>query len=235
VKSAAAYFFLTIFFVSNLTAIEAQNSFVRGEELFMQNRPQEALGYLQAAATEDPANVQTFLYLGIAYLQLNRVDDAIETYTTILPRGGLESARIAFNLGNAHFVRGDVQTARRYFSRAIDINPAFASAYINRANTFIRTGDLSDALSDYQTYLSLVPTSPQREQITRMIRFIQEEFAAEEQRRFMEAEAARAEAERRRLLLQEVSDSIQSAVEGTRGLSVGVEGVQGFDSEFELE
>jgi hypothetical protein len=51
----------------------------------------------------------------------------------------------------------------------------------------------------------------------------------------MAEEAARAEAERRRLLLQEVSDSIHSVVDGTRGLSVGIDGVQDFDAEFELE
>jgi len=233
-KAIACPFFL-IFLFSGLAALESQTSFVRGEELFMQNRPQEALSYLQAAVSEDPAHIQAFLYLGIVHLQLNRIDDAIAVYTQILPRGGLETARIAFNLGNAYFLRGDTILARRYFTRAIEVNPAFAPAYLNRANTLIRTGDLQEAIRDYETYLSLMPASPQREQVTRLITFIREEAAAEEQRRFMAEEAARAEAERRRLLLQEVSDSIHSVVDGTRGLSVGIDGVQDFDAEFELE
>jgi len=233
-KTLACSFFL-VFLFSGLTEVQSQASFVRGEELFMQNRPQEALRYLQVAVSEDPAHVQAFLYLGIVYLQLNRVDDAIAAYTQILPRGGLETARIAFNLGNAYFIRGDTILARQYFTRAIEANPAFASAYLNRANTLIRTGDLQEAIRDYETYLSLVPASPQREQVTRLITFIREEAVAEEQRRFMAEEAARAEAERRRLLLQEVSDSIHSVVEGTMGLSIGVDGVQDFESEFELE
>jgi len=201
----------------------------------MQNRPREALRYLEAAISEDPAHVRAFLYLGIVYLQIDRVDDAITTYSNILPRGGAETGRIAFNLGNAHFIRGDPASARRYFTQAIEINPSFAPAHLNRANALIRTGDLAEAVADYRAYLSLDPASPQRDAILRLIAFIEEEFAAEEQRRIAAEEFARAEAERRRLLLQEVSDSIHAVVEGSQGLSVGIGSVQDFDAEFELE
>ena len=303
-KAVFLGFFCILLLFSEVPALQAQNSFARGEELFMQNRPQEALSYLEAAIAEDPAHVQAFLYLGIVYLQMNRLDDAIAIYTRILPRGGIETARIAFNLGNAYFMKGDPVLARQYFTMAIETNPAFASAYLNRANTLVRTGDLADAIIDYEMYLSLQPSSPQREQVTRLIAFIREEFVAEEQRRIIAEEAARAEAERlealaiaeaerlealaraeaerieaeaerlaaearaeaervaaaaraeaervaaearaeaerlaveaerRRLLLLAVSESIQAAVEGTTGLSVGGEQVQDFESEFELE
>ena len=286
IKAVFVGFFWVFLLFLEVPVLSAQTSFIRGEELFLQNRPQEALRYLEAAVAEDPAHVQAFLYLGIVYLQMNRLDDAIATYTRILPRGGTETARIAFNLGNAHFVRGDADLARQYFTRAIEANPLFASAYLNRANTFIRTGDLAEAITDYQTYLSLQPNSAQREQVMQLIAFIQEEFVAEEQRRILAEEAARveaerqaalaraeaerleaearaeaeriaeaarveaeriaeairveaervaAEAERRRLLLLAVSESIQAAVETTMGLSVGGEQVQDFESEFELE
>jgi len=224
-----------LFLFSGIQALHAQTSFTRGEELFMQNRPQEALAHLEAAVSEDPAHVQAFLYLGIVYLQMNRIDDAIATYTRILPRGGIETARIAFNLGNAHFIKGDHELAREYFTRAIDANPTFAPAYLNRANALIRTGDLNEAIGDYETFLRLEPVSPQREQILRLISFIRDEFAAEERQRVIAEEAARAEAERRRRLLEEVTEALQAAVEGTRGLSVGSEEVQDFDGEFELE
>jgi len=256
-KAVFAGFFCILLLFLGVSTLQAQASFIRGEELFMQNRPQEALRYLEAAVAEDPAHVQAFLYLGIVFLQMDRVEDAIATYTRILPRGGAETARIAFNLGNAYFIKGDPVLARQYFTKAIEFNPAFASAYLNRANALIRTGDLAEAVRDYETYLALQPASPQREQVMRLIAFIQEEFVAEEQRRIIaeaaaraeterleaaaraEAErleaVARAEAERRRQLLQEVSLSIQAAVEGTRALSVGSESVQDFDTEFELE
>jgi tetratricopeptide (TPR) repeat protein len=228
--------FLGLFLlISGGPALRALSSFSEGEELFMRNKPQEALKYLEAAVAEDPAHVQAFLYLGIAYLQVNRVDDAIATYRKILPRGGTESARIAYNLGNAYFVKGDSGLARQYYTQAIEINPSYSSAYLNRANTLVKSGELSHALTDYEAYLSVEPGSPKREQVLRLMTFIREEFAATERRRIMAEEAARAETERRRRLLEEVSESLQAAAEGSRGLSAGSEDVQDYDGEFELE
>ena len=254
-------FFLLLLCVPGLCA---QSSFAQGEELFVQNKPSEALQYLETAVSEDPAHVQAFLYLGITYIQLGRLDDAISTYTKILPRGGAETARIAFNMGNAYFSKGDFDLARQYYTRAIDENPSYASAHLNRANTLVKAGELKDAITDYEKYLSLEPSSPKREQVIQLIAFIREEFAAAERRRIMAEEAARAaelariraeeiaraeaeqariraeeaaraEAERRRRLLEEVTESLQAAAEDSKGLSAGTEDVQDYDNEFELE
>ena len=243
---------------------DAQSDFTRGEELFRQNRPQEAVKFLESAVSEDPAHVQAFLYLGIVYLQLSRVDDAIKAYTRILPRGGEETARIAFNLGNAYFMKGNHTQAREYYTQAIKEDPSYASAHLNRANALVKNGELAEAIADYEDYLSLEPGSPKREQIVKLIAFIREEFAAADRRRVMAEEAAKAaelariraeeaaraeaerlrieaeeaariEAERRRRLLQEVTESLQAAAEDSRGLSAGTEDVQDYDSEFELE
>ena len=235
-----------------------------GEELFMQNKPSEALEHLEATVKEDPLHVQAFLYLGITYLQLNRADDAINTYKQILPRGGSESARIAFSLGNAYFTKADFVHAAEAYSQAIKENPSYNSAYLNRANALVRSGELEDAVTDYETYLSVEPFTPKRNEIEKIIAFIQEEFAAVEQRRILAEEAvraaelsriraeeiaraeaemariraeeeAKAEAERRRRLLQEVTESLQAAADDSKGLSAGTENVQDYDNEFVLE
>ena len=230
----------------------------------MQNKPEEALRYLESAASEDPAHVQAFLYLGIVYLQLNRVDDAIATYSKILPRGGAETARIAFSLGNAYFTKGDYDKSIEYYTQVLDEDPSYASARLNRANALVKTGGLEKALEDYEGFLEMEPGSPKREQIVMLIGFIKEEFAAAERRRIMAEEAAkaaelariraeeaakaeaelariraeeasRAEAERRRRLLQEVTESLQAVAEDSKGLSAGTEDVQDYTGEFELE
>lgn len=213
----------------------AQNAFSRGEEFFVRNKPQEALAYLEAATAEDPAHVRAFLYLAMTYEQLGRIEDAIAVYRKILPRGGAETARIAYNLGNAYYNSGNTSFAAQYYTQAIEADPAYASAYLNRANTLIQTGSLQEAVLDYEFYLSLEPRSPQRSRIEELIALIREEFAEAERRRIREEEAARAEAERKRRLLEEVSASLQAAAEETQGLSAGAEEVQGYEGEFELE
>jgi len=216
-------------------ALWAQNSFARGEELFLQNKPQEALLLLESATADDPAHVQAFIYLGIVYQQLNRLDNAIDVYNRILPRGGNETARIAFNLANVYFAKGDTAMARRFYTQAIEANPSFASAYLNRANSLVKSGELRESLDDYEAFLLLEPSSPKRNEVTRLMAFIREEFASAERRRLMEEEAARIEQERRRRLLEEVTDSLNAAAEEARSLSAGTEDVQDYTGEFILE
>ncbi|MDR2100968.1 MAG: tetratricopeptide repeat protein [Treponema sp.] len=224
-----------IFFVMGAGWGFAQNAFSQGEEFFVRNKPREALSYLETAVAEDPAHVRAALYLGMAYEQLGRAEDAIAVYRKILPRGGAETARIAYNLGNAYYNSGNVPFAVQYYTQAIEADPAYASAYLNRANTLVQTGSLQEAIPDYEFYLSLEPRSPQRSRIEQLIALIREEFAAAERRRIREEEEARAEAERKRRLLEEVSASLQAAAEETQGLSAGAEEVLGYEGEFELE
>ena len=213
----------------------SQNSFSRGEELFMQNKPGEALEFLEAAISEDPAHVQAFIYLGIAYSQLDRLDDAISIYRRILPRGGAQTSRIAFNLGNAYFAKGNSDQAREYYTQAIDADPSYSAAYLNRANMLVQTGSLNEAIADYELYLTLEPRTPQRPRIEELIDFIREEFAAEERRRIQAETAARLEMDRRQRLLEEVSASLQAAADDSKSLSAGNEDIQGYAGEFELE
>jgi tetratricopeptide (TPR) repeat protein len=215
--------------------LSAQNSFARGEELFMQNRPKEALVFLENAVAEDPAHVKAFLYLGIVYQQLERLDEAVAAYRKILPRAGSETARVACNLGNVYYRKGDADSAEQYYTMAIEADGTWASAWLNRANTRVKAGSLRESLADYGQYLILEPRSPQRPEIERLMALIREEFAAAERRRRLEEEAARAEAERRQRLLDEVSASLQSAADDARGLSAGSEDVMGYEGEFELE
>jgi tetratricopeptide (TPR) repeat protein len=227
IAAAALVFFGPVLF--------AQSNLARGEELYTQNKPGEALVFLENAVAEDPANVKAFLYLGIVYQQLNRLDEVIAIYRKILPRAGAETARVAYNLGNAYYNKGNAVFAEQYYTQAIEADGTFASAWLNRANTRVKTGSLRESLSDYEMYLSLEPRSPKRPEIERLAAFIREEFAAVERRRLLEEEAARAAAERRQRLLDEVSASLQSAADDARGLSAGSEDVMGYEGEFELE
>jgi tetratricopeptide (TPR) repeat protein len=217
------------------TLLFAQSSFVKGEELFLQNKPNEALSILEQAVVEDPAHVEAALYLGIAYQQLNKFDEAIAVYRKILPRAGAQSALISYNLGNVYFSRGNASFAEQYYSQAISSDPVYASAYLNRANSRVKSGMLQDGVLDYRQYLTLEPNSPKRSQIESLIAFIENEAVMEEQRKIMAEAEAKAEAERRQRLLDEVSASLQAAADDAQGLSSGAESVEGYAGEFELE
>jgi tetratricopeptide (TPR) repeat protein len=214
---------------------EASPDFRQGEELFLRNRPAEAVAFLEKTNAAEPANITAALYLAMAYEQLGRADNAIAVYKRILPIGGEYTALIAFNLGNVYYAKGTAVFAEQFYTKAIEIDPGYASAYLNRANTRIKTGALKDAVPDYQLYLALEPASSKRPQIERLISLIEEEAAAAERRRLAAEAAAQAEAERRQQLIDDVSASLQAAAEETQGFTAGSEDLTGYEGEFELE
>jgi len=212
-----------------------QSNFAKGEELFMQNNPSQAVVFLERAVGEDPANPIPFLYLGIVYEQLGRQDDAIIIYRRILPSAGKLAANAASNLGNVYFSRGNIDMAEQFYSQAIGLDPSYPNAYLGRANTRIKAENLHNAIVDYEQYLTLEPRSAQRPNILQLINLIRNEIAAAELRRLMAEEEARRIAEERQRLLDSVSASLHTAVESSKGLSSGTESVEQYEGEFVLE
>jgi tetratricopeptide (TPR) repeat protein len=219
--------------IENTTAKNAD--FVQGEELFIRNKPQEALPYLEKAFTANQEHVEGALYLAMCYEQLEKLDEAIVIYRKILPVGQNKTALIALNLGNIYFKKGSNSFAEQFYTHAIRSDPAYAAAWLNRANVRIKTGALREALPDYEHYLGLDPSSPKRPQIEKLVSLIQEEFASAEIRRLMAEETARAETEKRQQLMKQVSASLQAQADEAEGIAAGAENLSGYVVEFELE
>jgi tetratricopeptide (TPR) repeat protein len=214
---------------------QAQSSFSQGEDLFLRNKPQEALVYLESAVAEDPGNVRACLYLGVAYQQLNRLDEAIVVYRRALPIAGADTALIAYNMGNVLYAKGSLTQAEDLYTQALEANPGYASAYLNRGNARLSRQALQDAIYDYEAYLRLEPGSLKRGRIEQLVSAIRADFAAAERERIRAEAQAAAEADRKRRILEEAAASLQSAAEDTRGLSSGSEDALGYEGEFELE
>jgi Tfp pilus assembly protein PilF len=221
--------FLTIFIC------HGQSNFSRGENYLMQNKPAEAVVFLESAIIDDPSYTVSYLYLGVVYEQLERVDEAIAVYRRVLPAAGSLSATVANNLGNVYFKKGNFEEAESYYSQSIGFDSVYSSSYLGRANTRIKTGNLKDAVTDYEQYLTLEPLSGQRHNIENLLAFIRAEFAAIEMRRQMAEEEERRLADERQNLLDSVSASLQSAADASKGISSGAESVEGYENEFVLE
>ncbi|MFP3041686.1 tetratricopeptide repeat protein [Treponema primitia] len=228
-------FLALVFLYMSFGGVYGQSSFTQGEEQFLRNKPQDALVFLEAAVAETPENTRAFLYLGLAYQQLNRLDEAIIIFRRVLPQADTDTALIAYNLGNVYYAKGNISVAEDFYTQALEANPGYASAYLNRANAKLTRQALQDAVYDYEAYLNLEPGSAKRSRIEQLLSAIRSDFAAAERQRIIEEAKAAAEAERKKRILDEVTASLQSAAEDTKGLSSGSEDVLGYEGEFELE
>ncbi len=208
---------------------------MQGETAFLQNNRTKAIPLLETALREDPANVKAAQYLGLLFIQAGQADRAIDTYRRILPLAGVETASINYNLGNAYFLKGAASFAIDYYSKALEIEPGFGAALLNRANAYIKTSALRPAISDYQKYLELEPSSSQAGKIQALIRLIEEQFASEERQKLAKEEAERIEAQRRKAIMDDLAASLQDVASDTLGISAGAESVHMYEGEFELE
>lgn len=200
---------LLVFLLLPAGALLSLSFFQQGEELFLNNKPAEALVMLEAALAQDDGseaakNGKIYLYLGIIYEQLGDFEKAVQ-----ILRLGMEAApdgkdKMAFNLGNNLMRLGDFEAAESAYSDLIKTSPAFADAYLNRANARIKLAKLKEAAEDYSRFLVLKPSTPQRANIEKVIGLIQQDLAekerqkAEEERRKAEEEARRVAEEKRK-------------------------------------
>ena len=212
-----------------------QSNFSKGQELFMQNKPADAVVYLENSIVDEPTRVEAFLYLGIVYEQMGRTDEAIAVYRQIVSRAGNLTANVTTNLGNAYFKKGAFTEAEMLYTQAMNADMVYALAYLGRANARMKKNALLDAVSDYEQYLMLDPRTTQRRSIEQLILKIKGEYAEAERKRLVAEEVARLEAERKQRLLDEVSASLQGAAGASKGLSTGAEDIEGYEGEFELE
>lgn len=198
----------------------------QGEKLFLDNRMEEALPVLRTALLQDPMNEKIYLYLGTIYEQMGEFEEAV----SVLQRGVQYADRhkdyILFNIANNLFNQGKFILAEDVYSRAVEANPDLVDAYLNRANTRIRTGAHRGAVDDYTLYLNLRPTTPQRENIKKIVSLLTEKVEMEMAEIREEEEKRKAEEARQQSLLNEVLSSLQNASEDTKNLSVETEGIE---------
>jgi tetratricopeptide (TPR) repeat protein len=204
------------------------SSLQQGEQLYLENKPREALPHLERALYENPQNEKIYLYLGIVYEQIGDTKKSIQ----ILKRGLNVSEGYKdlfyYNLGNNHFRQQEFTVAEQMYSNALQINGALEVAYLNRANSRLELEEFQDARQDYIDYLRLDPDTPQRENIEKIIALLGR--AIEEAERAREEELARQKA-----LLNEVLDTLNNASEDTRNLSAGSEEIQEEYEEIDIE
>ena len=228
----------------------------RGEELYMQNRPEEAAAVLEAALEQQPRNERIYLYLGIVYEQLGRHERAAEILRKGLEVDGTYRGLIYFNLGNNYLAAGSPDLAGEMYTQAIRSDGSLAEAYLNRANLRVRTEQYSGAVDDYTVYLTLAPSTPQRDEIRRMISLLrdiieeervrieeqerrareeaEQQRVAEERRRAEEQRRREEEEQRRRALLDSVLESLGGSSGETRSLGGGAEDIDEYEDKFDI-
>jgi len=206
----------------------------RGEELFLQNKPQEAVSLLEAALQENPREEKIYLYLGTAYEQLGQREKAIQILKQGLNVASSRRDTMYYNIGLNYFNLGELQAAEDMFTQATSVNSIFAQAYLNRANVRVKLEKYEDAIKDYTLYLNLAPAGRYRSQVQQMIALLKDKLhEAEMAQQAAEKQKQEAEA-RRKELLNSVLNSLDNAKQETTNMSAGNEDIKDYNDELDI-
>ncbi len=219
----------------------ALDPFEEGYRLFTENKMQEAIPLLYQASLQSGTPPSVFLHLGLAYQQTGKYADAISTFMRGTSASGTDRKALFFNAGNVYYRQELYQDAEIMYSRSIEVDSAYAPAYLNRANARMKLARFTEAENDYSYYLTLDPASWQRDSINQLLALIRAERKAREdesvrleaERLTKEAEE-RAAADRYQQLLDAISSSLKS-VDAASTLSAGSEDILLYDEVSELE
>lgn len=248
-------FFLVILyylFIALAIVFPQNSAFEKSEELFLQNKPLEAIPSLLAALNVSPNNENIYLMLGISYSQINELEKAVEYFKN----GGAKALKdkdiFYYNAGNIYYLMEQYTQAENMYSLAVGYNSSKGGIFLNRANTRLNIGKKMEAVADYKAFLQIEPDNYQKDSILSIIALLeqkvgdeevfqqqQEEVKKQQQQEEMfqkQQEEVRelAEQQRKKEMLQDVLNSLDNIGSETRKVSAGTEEISDYVEELEL-
>ena len=136
--------------------------FADGEELFQLN--------------DKNINPAVFVYLGVAYYQVEEYQKSLNICVRGLTRPDTDHKVLAYNGGNSAYALGNYARADACYAIAIKEDPNFSAAYLNRANAQLKQDHLEDARANYQKFIEMESENEQRPAIEQLIALLDAEI-----------------------------------------------------------
>ena len=111
---------------------------------------------IQRALEENARNFNSLFQIGIACSQNNRLKEAIIIFN-YLRLYKKDDARIPYNLGILHAMRGDYQSALTAYDLALQINPNDVETLVNKGSAFIDAKNYAAALEVLEDAIRVKP------------------------------------------------------------------------------
>jgi tetratricopeptide (TPR) repeat protein len=103
-----------------------------------------------------PDHAEAYNYLGLAYIQQGRMNEAVSLFQKALVLKP-DYAEAHFNLGNALLQQGQMDEATAQYQKALALKPDYAEAHNNLGNVLVQQARAAEAIAHYQKALALKP------------------------------------------------------------------------------
>ena len=164
----------------------------KGETLFSENKPEEAVLFLEEEIQNQTASADAYNYLGLAYFQLGDYEKSVAAFAKGLGVSGTNKKLLAYNQGNSYFAMKKYLDASKSYSLALSADSSYSDALLNRANAYTMEKLYDKAIDDYKKFLILKPEDKQKDSIIALIDALSKEIIRlEEEEKLQQAEAER--------------------------------------------
>ncbi len=129
-----------------------------------------ALAFYQRATELMPYNLDFQEKMGTAYIQMQQLDKALETFQWVLKENPKRQMALT-NLGYAYVLKGLLEKAEQYYDKAIALNPDYIQALLNKAALRYHNGDTKTARDLLKRTLQIEPDNARARQLLSAIGF----------------------------------------------------------------
>ena len=190
---AAALIFTGTYLFAQTKGVIENSGLSRGETLFKENNAKDAVQVLEYEIMNGQVSDNSYNFLGLGYYQLGEYDKSLDAFRRGLKVQPDNKKILSYNMGNTYYALKDYASAITAYSEAMQAEPNFYEALLNRANALLMSGQLLSAKDDYIDFIGNCPDDPQRERIELLIKALEEEIARREEEARLLAEQNKAQ------------------------------------------
>jgi tetratricopeptide (TPR) repeat protein len=161
-KKAVMNLYMRFFFlvwavgVCHGCASDAGSFLEKGKALLQENKPQEALPFLNKAIEKNTGLAEAFNTRGVAYLELKRFQEAQLDFEQAIQIAS-KDYKPHYNLGRLYMTQGEANLALVAFDKALSLEQQQADLHFDRGNAHFQLGHFGKALADYTAATRLKP------------------------------------------------------------------------------
>jgi len=133
---------------------KAMDYYSIGEALFYQKSYEGAISFFQKEVEKNPNNEDAYILMGIANLNLNKIDRAILIYKKVIKINSKNSLA-HYNLGVAYSANKNIKDAQKSYEKAIEIDIKDHKSYLQLGRIYHTKGELSDAIVSYRKVIGI--------------------------------------------------------------------------------
>ena len=175
-KSSFTALFILILFQSFLFSQvkKEEDLFTRATKYFFQKKFEMAEVLFQEVIKKEPENALAYSYLGDIYLKKQQYDGALNLYLKAIDINP-DIAENYFRMGQIYYFKKNAELALENFNKTLAKDDKLKVTYYHIGLTYLMLmRDKEKTITNWETYIKLVPEDPQYDSIKRVIELLRD-------------------------------------------------------------